>query len=174
MQLRRFTDIDEFAACVEPYLFAHEATHCLMLGLLSTLPRAPQSGDEIPYMAVVEEQANVVVVAMRTPPFNMILSRISPDYGDAAAEAMDLLSRDLWPRYGDQLHGVNAPVPVSQFFAERWQQMTGQTARLALHERVYELESVIPVADVRGSFRRVTEADRDLMVRWLAEFAAEA
>ncbi|HET8909568.1 MAG TPA: GNAT family N-acetyltransferase [Ktedonobacterales bacterium] len=174
MQLRRFTDIDEFAACVELYLFAHEATHCLMLGLLSTLPRVPQSGDEIPYMAVVVEQANVVVVAMRTPPFNVILSRISPDYGDAAAEAMDLLSRDLWPRYGGQLRGVNAPVPVSQIFAERWQQMTGQTARLTLHERVYELESVIPVAGVQGTFRRVTEADRDLMVRWLVEFAAEA
>ena len=53
MQLERFTDIGEFAARVEPYLLAHEATHCLMLGLLSTLPREPMPADEIPYMALV-------------------------------------------------------------------------------------------------------------------------
>jgi uncharacterized protein len=174
MQLRRFTDIGEFAAYAEPYLMAHEATHCLMLGLLSTLPRVPQSGEEIPYMALVEEHGSVVVVAMRTPPFNLILSLIPPEYNGAASEAMDLLARDLWPRYGDRLSGVHAPIPVSQLFAERWQRMTGQPARLTLHERVYELEAVIPVANVRGSFRRVTEADRDLMVRWLAAFAEEA
>ena len=68
MQLERFTEIEAFAARVEPYLLAHEATHCLMLGLLTTLPRDPAPADEAPYMALVAEDEAVALVAMRTRP----------------------------------------------------------------------------------------------------------
>lgn len=174
MQLARYTDIDEFAARVEPYLLAHEATHCLMLGLLSTLPRGPMPADEIPYMALVEDEGAVVLVAMRTPPFNLILSLLAPEYADDPSVALRLVAGDLWSRYHKSLSGVLAPVPVSRLFAERWQQQADVTARLAVQERIYELETVIPVSGVPGSWRRPTEADRELLVRWLDAFAAEA
>jgi predicted GNAT family acetyltransferase len=174
MQLVRFADIDEFAARVEPYLLAHEATHCLMLGLLSTLPRGPMPADEIPYMALVENAGAVVLVAMRTPPYNVILSLIAPDHAAEPSVALRLIASDLWSRYGDSLSGVHASAPLSRLFAERWQQQTGMAARLMMQERIYELETVIPVSGVPGSYRRTTEADRDLLVRWLEAFAAEA
>ena len=175
MQLERFTDIGEFAARVEPYLLAHEATHCLMLGLLSTLPRDSLPADEIPYLALIEEQGAVVLVAMRTPPFNVILSLIAPELAaTAATEALKLMARDLWSRYHETLPGVNAPVPVARLFAEQWRERAGQTARVIVHERVYELETVIPAANAPGSFRRPTAHDRDLLIRWLAAFADEA
>ncbi len=174
MQQARFADIDEFAARVEPYLLAHEATHCLMLGLLSTLPRDPMPADEIPYMALVEDQDAVVLVAMRTPPFNVILSLIAPEYAADPAEPLRLIASDLGSRYRDSLSGVHAPTPVSQPFAERWQQQAHVAARLAMRERIYELETVIPVSGVSGSYRRPIEADRDLLIRWLEAFAAEA
>jgi len=47
-------------------------------------------------------------------------------------------------------------------------------ARLAMRERIYELETVIPVSGVPGSYRRPTVADHDLLVRWLDAFTAEA
>lgn len=174
MRLERFADIGEFAQRVEPYLLAHEATHCLMLGLLSTLPRGSVSTDEIPYMALVEDQDAIVLVVMRTPPFNLILSRIAPEFAADPSEAFALIASDVWLRYRDKLPGVIAPVPVSRLFAERWQQKTGQQTRMTLNERVYELDTVIPVASVPGSYRRPTEADRDLLSRWLEEFADEA
>jgi predicted GNAT family acetyltransferase len=175
MRVERFTDIGAFAARIEPYLLTHEATHCLMLGLLSTLPREPMAAAEIPYMALVGEQGEVVLVAMRTPPFNVILSLIAPELASVAAtEALELIASDLWSRYHETLPGVNAPVPVARLFAERWQERTGRAARLIFHERVYALERVIPAAGVSGAYRRVTEADRDLLIRWIAEFSAEA
>lgn len=174
MQLARYADIDEFAARVEPYLLAHEATHCLMLGLLSTLPRGPMPADEIPYMALVEDTGAVVLAAMRTPPFNVILSLIAPEHAAEPSEALRQLAGDLWSRYGESLSGVHASMPVSRLFAERWEQQAHMAARLAMRERIYELETVIPVSGVSGSYRRPTEADRDLLARWLEEFAAEA
>ena len=174
MQLERFADIDEFAARIEPYLLAHEATHCLMLGLLSTLPRAPIPADEVPYMALVEEHDAVMLVAMCTPPFNVILSLIAPEYAAEPSEALRLIAGDLWSRYYDSLPGVLAPATLSRLFAERWQQQTGIAGHLAMRERIYELDMVIPVSGVSGSYRRPTASDHDLLVRWLDAFAAEA
>jgi len=174
MQLTRFANIDEFAARVEPYLLAHEATHCLMLGLLSTLPRGPMPADEIPYMALVEDAGAVVLAAMRTPPFHAILSLIAPEHAADPSGALRLIAGDLWSRYGESLSGVHASAPLSRLFAERWEQQAHVAAPLAMRERIYELEMVIPVAGVSGSYRRPIEADRDLLTRWLDEFAAEA
>src|SRR5690349_1101576 len=164
MQLERFADIDVFAARVVPYLLAHEATHCLLLGLLSTLPRGPMPADEVPYMALVEDQGAVVLVAMRTPPFNVILSLIAPEHAAEPSETLRLIAGDLWPRYGASLSGVHASAPVSQLFTERWREQAHVTARLAMRERIYELETVIPISGVPGSYRRPAEADRDLLV----------
>lgn len=174
MQLERFTNIGEFAARVEPYLLAHEATHCLMLGLLSTLPRDHIVADEIPYLALVEEQGAIVLVAMRTPPFNVILSLIAPEVAADPSMALELIVADISLRYHGRLPGVNAPVPVARLFAEHWEQQVNVTARLAIRERVYELETVIPVTNVSGTYRRPTEVDRALLIRWLDEFADEA
>ncbi len=174
MQLERLSDIVEFAARVEPYLLAHEATHCLILGLLATLPRGPMPADEIPYMALVEDEGAVVLVAMRTPPFNVILSLIAPEYAADPSEALGLIAADLWSRYHDGLPGVHAPVPVSRLFAERWRAQTGLAEHLAVQERVYELETVIPAPNAPGSYRRPIESDRDLLARWLDAFAVEA
>jgi predicted GNAT family acetyltransferase len=69
---------------------------------------------------------------------------------------------------------VLAPVPVARLFAEGWQRQAGLKTRLLMKERIYELEAVIPVTNVAGSFRCPTRGDRDLMIRWLAAFGAEA
>ena len=136
MQLQGFADVGEFAARVEPYLLTHEATHCLMLGLLSTLPRDPSdpmAADEIPYMALIEERDEIVLVAMRTPPFPLILSLIAPDVAAdeaASGEALALVADDVAARYQGGAPGVNAPVPVAQLFAERWQARTGRPSRV--------------------------------------------
>lgn len=174
MRLERLSDVGAFAARVEPYLLANEATHCLMLGLLSTLPRGPMSAEKTPYMGLVEQDGAIVLVTMRTPPFNLILSLVAPEFAADVDEALALIASDVRTLYGDEMPGVFGPVPISRRFAEQWQEQTGREPRLAISERVYALETVIPVTHVPGSYRRVTEPDRDLMVRWLAAFANEA
>lgn len=176
MRLERFDDIGAFAAQAEPYLLAHEATHCLPLGLLATLPGEPLPSGETPYMALVEDQGAIALVAMRTPPFALILSLLAPELAadpDATQEALALVADDVSDRYEGGLPGVNAPVPVSQLFAEEWRRRTGRAARLVVQERAYQLETVIP-ASAPGTFRPVNEGDRDLLTQWMAAFAAEA
>ena len=177
MRLERFADIAAFATRVEPYLLTHEATHCLPLGLLATLPGEPLPGGEIPYMALVTDAGGaVLLVALRTPPFGLILSllaSVAAADADATNAALALVADDVADCYAGRLPGVNGPVPVARLFAEIWQRRLGRAARLAVHERVYQLETVIP-ASAPGAMRSVAEGDRDLLTRWMTAFAAEA
>ena len=102
MQLERFGDVGAFAARVEPYLLAHEATHCLPLGLLATLLGEPLPNGETPYMALVEDEGGAVaLVALRTPPFGLILSLLADDVAadaDATETALALVADDVSAR----------------------------------------------------------------------------
>jgi predicted GNAT family acetyltransferase len=173
VELRRFEDVRTYARRVEPFLLAHEGAHCLPLGILTTLRAQPDTwSDDAPYLALVEDDAReVVLVAMRTPPYNLILSLPASD--DSTADALALVAADTHTRYGE-LPGVVGPAPITAMFASEWTRLTGASAEIAIRERSYQLDTVIPVAGVPGSMRRVTESDRDLLARWIDAFSAEA
>jgi predicted GNAT family acetyltransferase len=171
MELARFEDVAAFYRQAEPFLLAHEAEHNLMLGLCATLVQNPGEYESAPYLAVVTEGETTLAAALRTPPHNLILSLI-PEEADAVT-ALDLIARDTHALYG-ALPGVIGPSAMSGAFATRWQALTGQPYHVGMQERIYRLDTVIPVAGVPGRFRRATEADRALLVRWLPAFHREA
>jgi uncharacterized protein len=167
MQLKRFDRIDEFYPLVEPFLLAHEAEHCLMLGLSTNLLKHDSSYQEQPYLAFVEDGGEIVAVALRTPPYNLILSYMTDD------KPLSVIADDVQSLYSE-LRGVLGMQPYSQIFAERWKAMSGQQYRLNLHEGIYRLECVKPVSDVRGTYRLAYESDREILTQWFIEFSAEA
>jgi predicted GNAT family acetyltransferase len=171
MDLTRFEAAAAFYQRAEPFLLAHEAEHNLMLGLCATLIQQPGSYESAPYLALVTEGDNIFAAVLRTPPYNLILSLI-PDEADADA-VFGLIARDAHALYG-ALPGVIGPSAVSRAFSERWQALTGQSYRVGMQERIYRLDTVIPATGVPGRFRRATEADRALLIRWLAAFHDEA
>lgn len=173
VNVQRFGDVGAFAARVEPFLLAHEAEHCLQIGILATLPQQPNAwGEDPPYLALVEHDGEIVLVAIRTPPHNIIVSLASEQID--VAQAMARLVDDLRTVYGDTLPGVIGPTTESRELAMRWQRETGQAYRVAFKERIYRLDAVVPVAEVPGTMRPATAADRDLLVRWIAAFTDEA
>jgi len=173
MRLQRFDDVRAFAQRAEPFLLANEAAHCLALGLLTTLQAQPDAfGPEAPYYALVEDDAGAMVqVAMRTPPFNVILSR--PAANANVDESLALIAADVRSLYRD-LPGVLGAAPLSAAFAAEWQRQTGDSFEIGMRERVYQIEAVIPVEGVPGSMRRATESDRETVARWIGAFSAEA
>jgi hypothetical protein len=84
MKLTRSSAIEAFAPAAEPFLLAREAEHNLVLGLCSTLLRAPDHYPEPPYLALVTEGEDVLAAALRTPPYNLILSYVAPEVADGA------------------------------------------------------------------------------------------
>ncbi len=167
MRLERFDDTAEFYGCAQAFLLAREAEHNLMLGLCAAL-RQGNVYQQPPYLAVVEDEGEVIAVAMRTPPYRLILSEM------ADTRPIPLMGQDVHEVFGDELVGVSGPKAVSRTFAEWWSSITGKPHRLNMAQRIYRLEQVRPVSGVSGELRRASEADRDLLLDWETAFEREA
>lgn len=171
LKLRRYADTAAFYQRAEPFLVAHEAEHCLMLGICDALLHNAQRLESEPYLATVEHAGEMVAATLRTPPHNIVLSLIAD--GHSVEEMVALVAADAHTVY-ETMPGVLAPSAISRAFCDEWQRLTRQSYSLALSERIYRLDRVIPVSGVPGAMRRAEEADRALLERWIAEFAREA
>jgi len=166
LRLTRPADVDVFEALAGPFLTAREAEHNLMLGICTNLKSRPY-GTLPPYFAVVREGDRVVAAALRTPPFNLVLSAV-----DEPA-ALPLLADDVLQVYLD-LPGVLGEKEDAHDFVELWQARTGTTAQIKTAERNFQCTRVIPARPVGGRLRDAATTDRDTIARWLVAFAREA
>ena len=164
MQVRRCRDADEFLDRAGEFLAAREAEHNLILGLSGRLRDAPHTyGEEQPYFAVAEEGGRVVGAAMRTPPHNLILSELDDE------RALGALAEDVRAAFSE-LPGVLGPKTAVERFVSLW----GAPGQLVISQRAHCAERVTPPAGVPGRMRRYEDADRELALRWLDAFVAEA
>jgi len=165
MELRRYDDVDTFLAAATPYLVEREAEHNLIFGVASTLRGDPGQYSGPPYLATVQDGDRVVMAALRTPPFSLVLSEVE-DRGAIELLAGDTLEFDL-PR-------VQGPVDVVRAFVSIRQSLGGPAAERVLVERIYRLTQVIPPRPVPGFMRLANPSDRDLVADWVHAFMREA
>lgn len=166
LTLRRFEDPEAFAGAAMLFLLKHEAEHCLPIGIVAQSIENPARWEAPVTFVTVDQEGEPVAVAIRTPPYHPVLSRVE----DLAALPLlvDLFEDDAG------VTGFMAPTGVGAIFAEEWARRTGQAVSISMPERIYKVERVDPVLGVPGSLRRATVADRDLLIAWNDEFVAEA
>ena len=167
MDIKRWDDARAFSDRAEAFLVAHEAHHNLLLGIVAGLVEDPRRYGTTPYLATVEVAGRVVGAAVMTPPHNLILSR------QTAPGTLDLVAADLRQTHPD-LPGVQAPDGLAAAFATIWRRSSGRASHREMAMRIFQLDKVVPVVGVPGTMRRATEADRDLLLAWVAAFLAEA
>jgi uncharacterized protein len=167
VELARLGDAQAFLAAAGDFLAAREAEHNLILGISSRLLRDPLIYGEAPYFAIVREEGRIVGAAMRTPPHNLILAEIDED---AAVGALAEDARDVF----GSLPGVVGPKERAAQFANAWRAATGATPRLEIAQRVFAADHVDEPRPTTGAMRDYERRDRDLAVRWMDEFVAEA
>lgn len=159
MHVQRYTDPDAFYRRIEAHLLAREAENNLMFGILN----AVQRGDYYdPYMAVVEHEGAIALVALRTPPYRVIFST------DDAVEAALAIADDL---RGTQQAGVTGAQQTARAFAEAWCAANGKSFALEIPMHIYRLERVIPAQRGAGVLRRADPAsERALLKQWMTGF----
>jgi uncharacterized protein len=167
MKVTHYDKVGDFYGRVEGYLVEHEAHHNLMLGICATLLEHPERYPHPPLLATVEEDGELLLAALRTPPHNLVVSRV------VSLEAVQALARELSQRR-ESLPGVNGPAVEAEAFAGAWQALAGQPYHKNMALRIYQLEQVNPVTGVSGYLRKASEDDRDRLVRWRRAFMVEA
>ncbi len=169
LTLTTYATAAAFRDRVQPFLLRQEAANNLILGLISSIIDTPRHFPVTPYFAAVADDADGAIVAafLRTPPYRLIISTSNHP------AALGLVAFNLQGS-GTELPGVTGPVSLAQAFATLWQARTGVAWELERSLRIFSLRRVQPVSGVRGSLRRATLADQDLIIEWLFAFAAEA
>jgi predicted GNAT family acetyltransferase len=167
LRVARFDTAAAFLAAAGEFLAEREAQHNLIFGICANLTADPAFPSAPPYLAAVLRADRVVLAGVMTPPWNLVLSWTEePDA--LAAMAADLDSTGIEPP------GTTSPVETAREFALIWCEPHGLGSELAMAERIYRLERVIPPDGVPGRVQVATEADRDLLVRWVDAFLSEA
>jgi predicted GNAT family acetyltransferase len=167
LRIRRLTDARRFQERAERFLLQHEAENNLMLGIPRDLAQDREAAPRESFFAIVERHQGVVGAALRTPPFNLVLSFGMP------LEAIPPLAREVQSSYGS-LPGALGTPPVAQAFGREWTALTGQRHRPGRAQRIYRLTTVVRVTGGSGRLRSAGEADRELMRTWLVAFQQEA
>lgn len=165
MLVRRFDDPGAFRDAALPYLTRDEARHNLLLGISSNLVNQP-GHFELFDLWLVTDGDDVAGVALRTPPFNLVLAQ---PRDDAALDALV----DRLVEEGQDLPGVVASIPELDAFVARWTGLHDLDTTLVMRQGVYELREVLPTPAPAGSPRVARREDRDLLVRWMHEFTDE-
>ena len=167
MRVTRHPDARGFLAQAGEFIGAREAEHNLILGLCSRLEREPLLYGEPAYFAVAEDEGRVVGVTMRTPPHNLIVSELEED---AALGAFVEDVRDVF----ETLPGVVGPKARTAQFANAWRAATGATPKLEIAQRIFAADHVDEPRPTSGTMRDYEPADREVAIRWMDEFVAEA
>jgi uncharacterized protein len=165
--LRRFEDPRAFRSAAEPFLMRDEARHNLQLGICARLEADERAfGEERPYLAVAVSGDEIVAVAIRTPPFHLLVS--TSDRGSADPIAEDVRGRFPF------ISGVIAEPETAAAFAAAWSVRSGQPAVRGMPQRIHRLTDPPAIPPAGGRYREAATSDRDLLERWFEEFAAEA
>jgi predicted GNAT family acetyltransferase len=165
-----YRQASDFLVRAQAELERNEVVNGLPLGIALHLQQFPERIEIPPYLATVEDEGKLIVAAVMTPPFRLI---VASNQGDAFGEAPSLLIHNLrdhgWPVFG-----VIGPSPLSDLFAQTWTSLTGEASHLRRRERLFELTHVIAPRPGPGSLRIATPDDTALVVRWIKAFQEEA
>jgi len=143
-------------------LVADEARHNLLLGLAGTLRDNPGLYRDHE-LWLVEDGNAVVVAALRTPPYNLVL-------GGGSEAALAALARET----GSGIPGAVGAVPEIDGFVAACARLHGVTPEPRVLQGIYALDSVAPPSVPPGRARPASTEDRARLVRWWGEFGAEA
>src|SRR5260370_8078075 len=130
----------DFLARARAELERSEVLNGLPVGIALRLQTAPERIEIPPYPATVEDEGKLIVTAVMTPPFRLI---VASNQVDAFGGVPSLLIHNLRD-HGWLVPGVIGPSPLSDLFAQTWPTRTGEVSHLPTHERLFELTQVIP------------------------------
>lgn len=166
LRLTTYRRADGFLADAGAWLTEREAEHNLILGIAGDLAGSDGTDAEAPpYLALVRDGESPILAALRTPPWNLLLSECD----DPAA--LRLLADEL---IEVALPGVTGPPTALDAFAERWSRDHGVRRETVLEERIYQASRVVEPPMPAGAPRRAGHSDRALLADWLVDFQLEA
>jgi len=162
-------DLDDYVTVAASFLRSRPVQNTIQLAAAETLRvrGAAAFGETAPLFGWWRSSGGEITAALlHTPPYPVLLTRLSERSAEPLAEALVTCRRPL--------AGVNAEQGDAAAFATAWSRLTGTSFRESRRSRLFRLERLRP-PDPRppGAAREATAADRALLESWLAAFGDE-
>ncbi len=168
MEFVYHAEVDSFYKVAADFLLAREEENNLPIGIIEELRGrgAAHFGYEHVHFATVHEGDEVVMAALQTAPFSLVLPRGRED-------AVDYMVEGFFDK-GVSLPGVRGVLPSSRQFAQRWAARHDLPVREGRATRIYSLRKVILPQGVPGRLRLANQQDIQLLADWTNAFHTEA
>lgn len=165
---KTYTDIEEFYTMCYDFLAKYEAENNLIFGILETLRTNIHAYDPVstPHFIAVFDSKEIVLVSIRTPPYNQIIS-----YTDNIKSIHVLV--DTLIEQEVEVPGVLGFKDGALLFADLWKEKYDKTKILNMNERIYKLEQVNPQTLGNNQNELATEEDIDLLVNYAKNFVQD-
>ncbi len=165
MRIVRTDDSVAFLDIAGPLLRRDEARNHLILGVAAThVADATAYEYHRGWIALDPEP---VAAALWTPPRHLLL-------GDPSEEAAIRPLAGAIAADAPGLHGLTGNHPWVALLVRCWTELTGRRGRTISRLTLYALERVLGIRRAPGGPRPAERRDRDLVVRWMRDFSAEA
>ncbi|HYT10929.1 MAG TPA: GNAT family N-acetyltransferase [Mycobacteriales bacterium] len=155
-------DLPAFGHRVMPWLERDPVRNTVQ----ATVLRARLEGlvdPEPPWLAWLGDGGEVAGVAVQTPPRGILLSPLP----SGAARALAAVVPPALP-------GAAGPPAEVEAFTTAYAERIGARPTVAVRQRLFRLDRVVPHPPVPGRLREAKEADVERVLRWLVAFAVEA
>jgi uncharacterized protein len=169
MSISITSDVEAFAAVAGPFLRAQlEREQLARIVDRALNGRYPQHSNH--FATVLGDDGELVAVAIRTPPHNMMCTRL-PD--PPASIAVELI--DVWLARDPDVVGVGGEPETARAIAAAWARRTGGESHLQVRMAMHAARAIEdPPRPASGRLRLAAADQRDQLVRWWRAFHAEA
>lgn len=165
MDLQIYDDPRAFRALADPFYGADTFRHTIALTVMARFLGVPR--EPAPIMGTLHDNGELVGVALRTPPWPVIVSGLPADPRLVDSFLTQWLAAD------PDMPGVSGPTENAQLVADAWVRRTGGGTKVRLASRLFRLGELVPPTTT-GRAREATEDDIPLLVRWRLEFHRQA
>lgn len=165
---KTYSNIELFYKTCRTFLEIHEAENNLIFGILESLLVDPQRYDSEtpPEMTIIFDKEKIVLVGLRTPPYNQILSYTNN------LSAISCLVEFLYNKKV-VLPGVLGFKEGARIFTDSWTKRTGTTTNITMNERIYKLKKVNPDTIGSNEVEIATEIDLPRIIPFAEGFVEE-
>jgi len=162
----RFSDPAAFLDRIRKRTGSEGVRYNLILGVSHRLiDDLHEYGQDDPWFVTLEDEGGVSGLALRTPPFEMLVAAFAGD----PAEISGLLASEASGIY-DALPGVVGEPDIADRFARAWCADHGIKIKHTMRQRVYSLTRVNPIPLSPGKLRPAGPGDKTLVEKWVAGF----
>jgi RimJ/RimL family protein N-acetyltransferase len=162
VEVRLYDEVAAFTEVALSMLHRDPVRHTIAVTVLGELS-TPHGPYHEPTLLTAHDNDSLRGVALRVGQWPLITSALPPNTAPAVAEALHTVANPP--------PGVSGPKDNAEAFATAWRRQTGETARVARNQRLFQLAELRSPAGVPGVPRLADSRDIPLLARWHHEFA---